>query len=797
MQKKSFSFPRQILLPLTIGTLSVVLAFWGMQQEKLNTHKQLQNTLEVKSEQLTNRIQQRATNIVLLIREISDADFLDSNPDVEIWTQRMKNLKLTSILPEVKVVGFWYYDSNSNSFSEKFILKNTFNTPSSFEKIFKESNTENIILNSKKSENSRLHDVRFIDYLQGDLEHAIAYYPVYKETENNESENNILLGFVYAFINMDETFAITRAHHQDVNFSIIRSTSTNGMRSLHVANDNLSYSPIFRYKTVLSVESETWVINFYSEPEFEKLLNEYEEWKIMFLGVVIGVLLFFVTYLVASSRERAVRLAEKMTISLKKSESNFRMAFDNTTFGMALIDIESHKFIKVNEAFCNITGYTENEATNLEYEKIFGLTEDDYKVMQEFLNNKRTSFSGNFHDWMPQRGKRIWLHYGVSLARDINEKPTHFVLSLEDVTTEIEAQEKIKREQKRLRLAVDSFKIAVWDWDPIKDNANWDPLMDSFLGLTAEQTKSRSMQSILDVLHPDDKSSFEEICNSASKKGKNFEVTYRVIHPDGAVRIINSKGIATHGTKKSDLKYFGISFDVTEEKALEQLKSNFVSIASHQLRTPLTAIRWFLQMVTDNADKDPLSKKQTTLLNKVDNSAQRMLALVNDLLSVSRLNTGRIEMIPVKLSIREMTEKVIEDVTVSLKEKKQKVVIKTRLKKTDVVADKTMTEQVIQNLVTNANKYGEENSNIIVNITGTKSHIQFSINNKGTPIEEEDKGKLFQQFFRSKSASISKADGSGLGLYISKAIVERSGGEIWCDSSKAKGTTCSFTLPRK
>ena len=369
------------------------------------------------------------------------------------------------------------------------------------------------------------------------------------------------------------------------------------------------------------------------------------------------------------------------------------------------------------------------------------------------------------------------------------------VLVFSDVTEKYAIQEEIAKNAKRLSLAMDSFNIVVWDWDPLHNIANWSIRASKMFGMKIQNRSVVTSAEIFKTIHPDDLESLMEAIKNACNRDCEEGAKFRIIRPDGSIRVLYSRmsPIALEGHTKLVI----VTTDITEENKLDQLKSNFVSVASHQLRTPLTAIRWFREMILDNAEKEPLTEKQSRHLMKIEESSSRMLELVDDLLQVSRLNNKSLELSPIKYDILETTKKLICQIESKSKEKKQKIELSCKLRKRTVWADRTLTEQVIQNLSLNAVKYSPNKSKIKIEITGGKKYIKWSITDQGIGIPEEDKSKVFQKFFRSKEASESKADGSGLGLYISKSIIELSGGELDFSSVHKKGSTFWFTLPRK
>ena len=229
-------------------------------------------------------------------------------------------------------------------------------------------------------------------------------------------------------------------------------------------------------------------------------------------------------------------------------------------------------------------------------------------------------------------------------------------------------------------------------------------------------------------------------------------------------------------------------------KQVDQMKTEFVSIASHQLRTPLTAIRWFLEMFVSEKN---LSEDQRDILQNALHSSNRMISLVNDLLNVSRLESGKLKLTPKKFNLSQTVKTIHNEVTPLATEKNHDLEILIAENLPEVFADESLISQVVQNLISNAIKYTPEKGKIIVELKTDKEFVHFEVADNGFGIPKEDQKKLFGKFFRSKNVTDTQIDGSGLGLYIARSIIEKSGGEMDFHSVEKKGSKFWFRIPTK
>jgi signal transduction histidine kinase len=235
--------------------------------------------------------------------------------------------------------------------------------------------------------------------------------------------------------------------------------------------------------------------------------------------------------------------------------------------------------------------------------------------------------------------------------------------------------------------------------------------------------------------------------------------------------------------------------DVTREKLVERLKTEFVSLSAHQLRTPLSAIKWTLKMILDG-DMGKINEEQRDLLTKTYESNERMISLINDLLNVTRIEEGRYVYKKEAVDLKEIVGNIVKNYKEEAKRRGINFNFndpKEKLPKAKVDVEKI--KLAITNLIDNAIRYTPEGGKVIASLEKKNKSLEFSVKDSGIGVPEDQQQRLFTKFFRASSAVRIETEGSGLGLFICKNIIEAHNGEVWFESEEGKGSKFYFSIP--
>ncbi len=235
----------------------------------------------------------------------------------------------------------------------------------------------------------------------------------------------------------------------------------------------------------------------------------------------------------------------------------------------------------------------------------------------------------------------------------------------------------------------------------------------------------------------------------------------------------------------------------TELHRMDEVKSAFVSIAAHELRTPLASINGYLEMLLDG-DAGPLASRQIEWLRIIEDSARRLLRITSDLLDVSRLEAGHLELVMQPADLAAIVKTVAAEQSPQLDARAQRLRLHVLAQAPLALCDVTRAAQIIGNLLSNASKYSPSGSVITVSLApaADPGFIQVSVADQGPGIPPGHQTRLFAPFYRLPTEATSGVSGAGLGLYIARALVELHGGRIWFDSIPGHGATFHVTFPQ-
>jgi PAS domain S-box-containing protein len=320
--------------------------------------------------------------------------------------------------------------------------------------------------------------------------------------------------------------------------------------------------------------------------------------------------------------------------------------------------------------------------------------------------------------------------------------------------------------------------------------------VEAMLGWSEEELKGKRLVHAVKLV--DDKGNEvlqtkRPIRNALFTRQKVSSNDYFYVRRDGSKfpAAITATPVVLHGQVIGGVNVFR---DITKEYEIDKMKTEFISLASHQLRTPLSAMKWFSEMLADG-EVGELSDEQKELVDNIYQSNERMIGLVNSILNISRIESGRMIIDPKPTDLKKLVEEVILELQPKIEEKKHAVAVSVHEGLPKINIDPKLVRHVYMNLLTNSIKYTPEGGEITVIISKSGNEVISQITDNGLGIPKRQQDKVFTKFFRAQNIAKVVTDGTGLGLYLTKSIVDSSGGKIWFESEEGKGTTFWLILP--
>ncbi|OGZ79514.1 MAG: hypothetical protein A2358_03575 [Candidatus Staskawiczbacteria bacterium RIFOXYB1_FULL_37_44] len=276
---------------------------------------------------------------------------------------------------------------------------------------------------------------------------------------------------------------------------------------------------------------------------------------------------------------------------------------------------------------------------------------------------------------------------------------------------------------------------------------------------------------------------------------KGIQIIYRK-EVELAKDFIIEFSVLSLGTLGNSSGHLIVLHDISRGKMVEKMEIEFVSLAAHQLRTPLSIIKWSISMLK-KGDFGKLTAKQNELVKNTFRNNERLITLVNDLLNVTRIAEGRYLYKLAPSDIREIIRVVLDIFKDQMESRKIKLDFTEPENFPQIMLDAEKIKIVVQNFIDNAIKYSADGSKIAITLQNDGKNIELRVKDFGIGIPKGQQDKIFTKFFRGDNAMRANAVGSGLGLFLSKNIIESHGGVIWFESEENVGTSFCFTLPIK
>jgi PAS domain S-box-containing protein len=353
----------------------------------------------------------------------------------------------------------------------------------------------------------------------------------------------------------------------------------------------------------------------------------------------------------------------------------------------------------------------------------------------------------------------------------------------------------IEKSKEQFREVADSAPVMIWMTD---ENKQCNFVNKGWLRFTGRKKEEELGYGWIEGMHPDDYTRCSELFDDAFMHQREYSLEYRFRREDGEYRWVRETGIPRYSAEGTFEGYIGSCIDVHETKMHEQRKDDFIRMASHELKTPVTSIKGYVQLLLTmfrdyDARKENISSQAIqTSLSTIDKQVIKLNRLMSELLDLSRIDSGKLELKMQSFDLNDLVKETVDDVQQTTRHQ----ILINNVPDCRLFGDKDRIGQVLLNLLTNAIKYSPKTNSIEVNVyRPSKDIVSISVKDHGIGIDKKDHERIFERFYRVEGKTEQTYPGFGIGLFIASEIVYRHNGTISVESEKSKGSTFTFTLP--
>ena len=468
------------------------------------------------------------------------------------------------------------------------------------------------------------------------------------------------------------------------------------------------------------------------------------------------------------------------------------------------------RIINVNDKLCEISGYSREELLGHNHRLLKSEQHDE-----RFYKDLWSTISGGnvWHDVIcnhTKEGENYWVDSTIVPFLDDKGNPYKYVSVRTDVTALRTSEERLKRSQ-------EFANIGTWDWNIITGDLFWSDRIWTLFGYNKENTDT-SYDNFINAVHPDDRQKVTDAVTNCVEKSEEYNIEHRVIWPDGCIHWLHESGDVVINKEGEPQHMLGVVRDITDLKKVENnlieardeaekanhAKSEFLSSMSHELRTPMNAIMGFSQLLKINKSQ-PLTEVQKSNVDEITTAGKHLMNLINEVLDLSKIESGHIDLSVSKVDLNNVIAQSLQLILPLAQKRGIEIIIIEDDIQVDIgtlmeeqyfaLLDETRFKQAILNLMSNAVKYNNENGKVTVSYSKTKNNsFRISITDTGKGLNNEQQQQLFKAFNR-LGLEQTDIEGTGIGLVITKKLVELMGGSIGVDSEVGAGSTFWIEIP--
>lgn len=488
--------------------------------------------------------------------------------------------------------------------------------------------------------------------------------------------------------------------------------------------------------------------------------------------------------------------------ALRQSEEQFHRVFDEAPIGIMLEGLDT-RFFRVNQALCEMLGYTESELMPLTCADI--THPEDWKQEILYAEQLRKGAIESYQlekRYLNKNQEILWVNLTTILLKDKAREIFYILHMVEDITQRKQALEALRQSQERYRAIVEDQTELICRFKP---DSTITFVNDAYCRYFNKSRESLIGHKFLPAMPPEDRKLITKNFGSLSIEKPTNTYEHQVILSGGEMRWQQWSDRALFDEQGNFIECQAVGRDITQlkqaeanirkalekERELSELRSSFVSLVSHEFRTPLTTIQSSAEILEHYNDRLSDEKKQKHF-QRIQTALRRMTQLLEDVLIVGQAEAEKLNFNPQPMDLVAYCRDIVETMQVTVLQE-HRLNFVTQCDRTDALMDEKLLEHIVTNLLSNAIKYSPQGGTIQFDLVCNQSSAVFRIEDTGIGIPEEDLEKLFESFGR--ASNVGTIQGTGLGLAIVKRCVNLHGGQITVESTLGVGTTFTVTLP--
>ncbi|QHS57475.1 PAS domain-containing protein [Mucilaginibacter sp. 14171R-50] len=479
---------------------------------------------------------------------------------------------------------------------------------------------------------------------------------------------------------------------------------------------------------------------------------------------------------------------ERARQAVEESEMTLYNLVRQAPVGICIIRAEDLMIEVVNDSYLKLVG---KRRKDMENHSIWEAIPEAAQLYAPIMNNVISSgvaFSAREHEvFLIRNGEPeiVFIDFVYEPVLHFDGTINTIMIIAIEVTDKVVARRNIEDVEERGRLAIEAAEIGTFDLDMNTDTLVTSDRFNSIFGFTTAVSRKK----LAGTFHVEDQELRIRAHEAALKSGYLFYEA-RVIHPDDSVHWIRSQAKVYYDNDDKPKRMLGTVLDITEFKRLQQQKDDFISVASHELKTPMTSLKASIQILDKLIKNNSNPEKVSVFIEKANTSLTKMHHLIESLLNVSKITAGQLALNKTHFKADEMISESCDHILLNGDHSLEL----TGDTDVELFADRSKIEQVVINLVNNAIKYAPLSYKIIIDVRRQRRSVKISVQDFGEGIAYDKIPHLFERYYRVDSTGL-QYSGLGLGLYISAEIIERHNGKIGVNSEAGKGSTFWFTLP--